>query len=135
MANTTYRDMAFKADNSTGLTAITAYVSSVDLNRALDLIEDTAMGDTNRSYLHGLGGTTFSISGMVNTTTDGIYGPLIATATSVTKTIQLTSYTGRHYRAECLVSNVRYSGSLNSLQTFSADHTVDGAVTRTSVAL
>lgn len=135
MANKTYRDMTVSVDNSTGLTAITAYVSSVDLTRALDLIEDSAMSDTNRSYLHGIAGTTFTLSGMVNTTTDAIYGPLIAAATSVTKTFQMQSYSGRVYRGEVLVSNVRYSGSLNALETFSADHTVDGAVTRTSVAL
>jgi len=135
MANKTYRDMVIKVDNSTGLQTITAFVSSSDLTRALDIIEDSSMSDTNRSYLHGIAGTTFSISGMVNTTTDAIYGPLIAAATSVTKTVQITAYTNRAYRAETLVTNVRYSGSVNGLETFSADHTVDGAVTRTSVAL
>jgi hypothetical protein len=79
MANTTYRDQDFKIDNaSAALTSIKAYLNQVDFDRALDLIEDTAMSDTNRSYLHGLGGTTFTISGMVNTTTDAIFGPLVA---------------------------------------------------------
>jgi uncharacterized membrane protein len=136
MANTTYRDMAFKIDNaSASLTAITAYLNQVDLQRTLDLIEDTAMSDTNRQYLHGLAGTTFTISGMVNSTTDGIFGPLIATATSITKTFEYKAFASRFYNGEVLLTNVQYSGSTNSLQTFSASATIDGAVTRTAVAL
>lgn len=137
MANKTYRDIRVKIDPT--LTDITAYLNSADLTRALDLIEDTGMSDTNRSYLFGLAGTTITLSGMVNSTTDGIYGPLINAATSVTKTMEYRAYAtnstgnvGRFYYGEVLVSNVRYSGSVNSLQTFSADHTFDGAVTRSS---
>jgi uncharacterized membrane protein len=136
MANTTYRDMAFKIDNaSASLTAITPYLNQVDLQRTLDLIEDTAMSDTNRQYLHGLAGTTFTISGMVNSTTDGIFGPLIAAATSITKTFEYKAFASRFYNGEVLLTNVQYSGSTNSLQTFSASATIDGAVTRTAVAL
>ncbi len=136
MANTTYRDQDFKIDNAaTTLVSIKAYLNQVDLDRALDLIEDTAMSDTNRSYLFGLGGTTFSISGMVNTTTDAIFGPLVAAATSVTKTVEWKAYTARFYNGEVLLSNVKYSGATNSLQTFSVSLTVDGAINRTSVGL
>ena len=136
MANTTFRDMGFKIDNaSASLTDVKAYVNQVDLTRALELIEDTAMSDTNRSYLHGLAGTTLSINGMVNTTTDGIFGPLINAATSVTKTVEYRAYANRFYNGEVLLTNVKYSGQTNNLQTFSADMTVDGAVNRTSVAL
>ena len=136
MANTTFRDMGFKIDNAAAsLTDVKAYVNQVDLTRALELIEDTAMSDTNRSYLHGLAGTTLSINGMVNTTTDGIFGPLINAATSVTKTVEYKAYANRFYNGEVLLTNVKYSGQTNNLQTFSADMTFDGAVNRTSVAL
>jgi len=140
MANKTYRDIRVKIDNAaTTLTDVTAYLNSADMTRALDLIEDSGLSDTNRSYLFGLAGTTISLSGMVNSTTDGIWGPLVAAATSVTKTLEYRAYytnstgnVGRFYYGEVLISNVRYSGSVNSLQTFSADHTFDGAVTRSS---
>ena len=136
MANTTYRDMDFKIDNASAtLTSIKAYLNQVDLQRTLDLIEDTAMSDTNRSYLHGLAGTTLSINGMVNSTTDAIFGPLINAATSVTKTVEWKAYASRLYNGEVLLTNVQYSGSTNNLQTFSASMTIDGAVNRTSVAL
>lgn len=136
MANTTYRDMDFKIDNaSASLTSIKAYLNQVDLQRTLDLIEDSAMSDTNRSYLHGLAGTTLTINGMVNSTTDAIFGPFINAATSVTKTAEWKAYTARYYNGEVLLSNVQYSGSTNSLQTFSVSMTFDGAVNRTSVGL
>lgn len=136
MANTTMRDMDFKIDNAAAsLTSIKAYLNQVDLERSLELIEDTAMSDTNRSYLHGLAGTTISINGMVNSTTDGIFGPLVNAATSVTKTVEWKAYASRYYNGEVLLTSVKYSGATNSLQTFSADMTFDGAVNRTSVAL
>lgn len=136
MANTTFRDMDFKLDNaSAALTSYKAYLNQVDLQRTLDLIEDTAMNDTNRSYLHGLAGTTFTISGMVNSTTDAVFGPLVSAATSVTKTFEYKAYAARFYNGEVLLTNVQYSGATNTLQTFSASATVDGAVNRTSVAL
>ena len=137
MANKTYRDMRFRmALTSTSvLTNITAYVNQVDLQRTLDLIEDTAMSDTNRSYLHGLAGTTISLNGMVNTTTDAIFGPLVNAATSVTKTFEYKAYTNRFYNGEMLLTGIQYSGATNSLQTFSVSATFDGAVNRTSVAL
>lgn len=136
MANTTYRDQDLKIDNAAGtLTSIKAYLNQVDYQRSLDLIEDTAMSDTNKSYLHGIGGTTFSLSGMVNSTTDAIFGPLVAAATSVTKTIEWKAYAARFYNGESFITNVSYSGKTNSLQTFSVSLTIDGAVNRTSVGL
>jgi hypothetical protein len=144
MANTTYRNMRFRmaANTTSVLTNLTAYVNQMDLDRALDLIEDTAMSDTNRSYLFGLGGTTLTISGMVNTTTDGLFGPIINAATSVLKTVEWRSYAtnstgtvGRFYNGGMLFTNVKYSGSVNNLQTFSGSMTFDGAVNRTSASL
>ena len=136
MANTTMRDMGLRIDGAAGtLVDIKPYCNQADLARTLDLIEDTAMSDTNRSYLHGLAGTTITWNGMVNTTTDAIFGPLINAATSVTKTIEYKAYTNRYYNGEVLLTGVQYSGSTNSLQTFSVSATFDGAVNRTSVVL
>jgi hypothetical protein len=145
MANKTYKDMRFKLDkpNSTGtlvLTDITAYVNQASLQRAINLLDDSALSDANRSVLTGLAGTTLSINGFVNTTTDGTFGPMIAAATSVTRTFEYRAFTtnsttGRFYNGEVLFSNIQYSGSVDSLETFSADMTVDGAVNRTTVPL
>src|SRR5574342_135164 len=145
MANQTYKGMRFKLDkpNTTGtlvLTDITAYVNQASLQRAINLLDDSALSDANRSVLTGLAGTTLSINGFVNTTTDTALGPMIAAATSVTRTFEyrahpINSTTGRYYNGEVLFSNIQYSGSVDNLQTFSADMTVDGAVNRTTIAL
>lgn len=134
MANTTYKNMKFGIDNAAGsFVDLSAYVNQESLQRAINLLDDSSLSDSNRSVLTGLAGTTISVSGFVNTTTEAIFGPFIATATSVTKTTQYGAYTGRFYYGETLASNVQFSGSVDSLQTFSVDLTFDGAVTRTSV--
>lgn len=143
MANKTYKDARFRLDNSTGaIQNITAYLNQASLQRSINLLEDTAFSDSNRSVLTGLAGTTVSINGFVNTTTDGLLGPMIATATSVTRTFEYrthatnsTGTVGRFYNGEVLFSNIQYSGAVDSLQTFSADMTFDGAVNRTTASL
>jgi len=136
MANKIFKDMTIKVDNSTGtLTDITTYLSSASLRSVQDIIEDTSLADEERSYLFGLAGASIPLAGMVNTTTDGVFGHLIGNRTTVTKTIQFAAYSGRVYRGEALVTAVEYSGSVNSLETFSSEATFDGAITRTSVAL
>lgn len=136
MANKTFKDAAFKIDNAAAtLTSITTYINQASLQRAIALLEDTGLNETNKSVLTGLAGTTISIAGLINTTTDGIFGPLIATATSVTKTVEFQAYSGRYYNGEVLLSSIQYSGATGGLQTFSADMTFDGAVNRTSAAL
>ena len=143
MANKIYKDMRIKVDNASGtLTDITAYLSSASIRAVQDLIEDTAMTDEERSYLPGIAGATVPLAGMVNTTTDGIFGPLIGNRTSISKTFEYRAYStnstgsvGRFYNGEVFVTSVEYSGSTNNLETFSADATFDGAVNRTSTQL
>lgn len=136
MPNKIFKDITVKVDNSTGsLTDITTYLSSASLRAVQDAIEDTGLSDEERSYLFGLAGASIPLAGMVNTTTDAIFGPLIGNRTTATKTIQYAAYSGRVYRGEALVTAVEYSGSINSLETFSSEATFDGVLTRTSVAL
>lgn len=134
MANKNHKDIAFHIDNaSAALTDITAYLNNQELARTIALQEDTGEGQEERTYLNGLAGTTFTINGFVNSTTDGIFGPLVSDNTSVTKTFAYRLYSTRFYKGETWVTNVRYSGDRESLQTFSAEATITGVVTRTSV--
>ncbi len=143
MANKTDLDVRVKIDNAAGsLTDITAYLTSAAIRGALDIIEDTALSDEERSYLAGKAGATIPLAGMVNTTTDAIFGPLIGNRTSITKTIEFRAYAtnstgnaGAFHNGEVYLTNVEFSGSVNSLATFSVDCTFDGLVNSTSVAL
>ena len=100
------------------------------------------MADDERQYLFGVAGATIPLAGMVNSTTDAIFGPLIGNRTTITSTIEYRAYptnstgnVGRFYNGEVLISSVEYSGSTNSLQTFSAEATFDGALNRTTAQL
>lgn len=139
MAHKTFKDMAFRMDNASGtLAALTQDISSQELNSILSLLEDTAMADTEHQYLPGLAGATLALAGFWNTTVDAIFGPLIGNDTSITKTVEFRAYaspSNRFYNGEVLLSNIRVSGAVDGLETFSADMTFDGAVNRTSVAL
>src|SRR5689334_5569831 len=97
MANSTYKDVAIRlaGNATTTLVALTAYVNQHSLKRTAALIDDSAYSDANRRFIPGLAGTTVSINGWVNTTTDGIFGPLINTATSVSKRFELKIYANR----------------------------------------
>lgn len=136
MANLIYKDETIKIDNASAtLTDITPYCTSITINGSQDLIEDTAMNDEERSYLYGLAGATVQLAFIVNTTTDGIFGPLIGNRTTVTKTFQHAITTNKVFRGEFLNTSVEYSGSTNSLQTGSYSATLDGVMIKTSVAL
>jgi hypothetical protein len=132
--------MRIRIDNSAGsLTDVTAYLTQASIRGSREILEDTAISDTSRSYLPGIVGATIPLSGMVNTTTDAIFGKLIGQYTSVLKTAEFRTYAtnstgniGRFYFGEAYITNVEYSGGTNSIQTFSADATFDGLVTRTS---
>lgn len=144
MANKIYKDMRVRmaVTVTSVLTNISAYVNQANLQRSINLLEDTGLSDANKSVLTGLAGTTLSLNGVVNTTTDTLFGPLINAATSVLRTVEYRAYStnstgtvGRFYNGPVLVGNVQYSGSVDSLETFSADVTFDGAVTRTSTSI
>lgn len=131
-----YKDETIKLDNAAGtLTDITAFVTSESISGVQDTIEDTAMGDEERSYLAGIAGATISISGILNSTTSGIFDVLVGNRTTVTKTWQRTAASGKVLRGEVFPTSVEYSGSTNSLQTFSFAGTFDGVMIKTSVAL
>lgn len=134
MANKTHRDMAFHLDNaSAALTNISAFVNQQSLQRAINLLEDTGMGLEEATYLPGLGGTKIQINGFVNTTTDAIFGVLVSDNTSLSKTAAFQAYSGRVYKGETWAGSVEYSGSKDSLETFSVELTFTGTVTRTSI--
>jgi len=135
MAHLTFKTATFKIDSSTGvLTDITGDVNSASLAAALNLLEDSSAGDDDRTYVPGLHGKTISFNGWLNTTTEGIFGPLLADRTSITKTVQYHNGI-KYYNGEVWPGNVQISGSPDTIQTWSADLTFEGGANRTSVAL
>ncbi len=135
MAHRTYKDWAIKLDNAAGsLTAITGSVNAVSLQAALNLLEDSGMGDDDRTYVPGLHGKTEPLNGWVDSTVVSRIGPLVTDRTSITKTIEV--YNGiKYYNGEVWPANVQMSGNVDDMQTWSVDATFEGGMNRTSVAL
>ena len=130
----THRDMGIWLDNaSNSLTDISTYINQQDLTRTIDMLESEGMGEEERAFLPGLAGTTLSINGQWDSTTDAIFGPLVADNTTNTKTAAFKSYSTRFYKGESWVNNLQLSGGRDTLETFSADLTFTGSMTRTSV--
>jgi len=141
MGHKTSIDQAIHIDDATGsLVAITGSVNSQALSAAMSVLEDSGMGDEERAYLPGLAGATIDLSGFLNTTTDGIFGPLVGNRTSKTKTVMFTAYSGRYYTGEAYPTSVGISGSPDTLETWSASLMfttagTSGALNRTTKAL
>lgn len=134
MGSLNQKDIKFYLDNaSASLTDISAYTFTQELDRLIQQQEDTGEGLQERTFINGLGSGTIRVGGVVNSTTDAIFGPLVASVTSLTKTFAYRESSSRFYKGETNPSNVKYSGSRDTLQLWSVDLTVTGAFTRTSV--
>jgi len=135
MANKWGNDLQVKVDSALTKTIIdiTAYTNQAAVQGAFDILDQTGFGNTNPDIMHGIARAVIPLNGWVNSTTEPVWGPHIGTRTSITKTAGF--YNGlQWYTGEFLPDSVEFSGDPQSLQTWSANLLVDGAVSRTSVA-
>jgi len=130
----------FRVDNQSGtLTDISGDITQVTVNGGNGLIEDTGLGDTNRTEQRDIGAVKgVSVTGMMNSTTRAIFSPLAAKGTSVAKTIEVklsASGATRYITGESNVGAVSISIPVG-LQTFTAEFrsTSGSGFTNTSVA-
>ena len=135
MADKTGKDIQIWLDDATGvLVALTSHLNSETLTGIQNPLQNTAFGEDEHAYVYGVAGSTETINGFWNSTTEGIFGPLIGNRTSKTKTLQ--TYDGIKYlTGEVLPSNIQRSGAVDTIVTFSADLQVTAALTRTSVSV
>jgi hypothetical protein len=106
----------------------------VGFPRQSDTADTTAFGSTVKTYVIGIIGASFNVSGMYDATADGYlsgiygmeasrdfeYGPEGSTSTRV-------KFTG-----DVFLTNYQISGSVNDMVAFSADFQITGAITRTT---
>ena len=136
MASATGKDLSFAADlsNTTAtLTSITSHITNVSLSADLSALQDTALGDGEHTYVPGVAGSTVDVTGLWNSTTETIYGSLVGTRTSVTKTIEWKTQNLIFFTGEAIVTNVGLSGAVDTVSTFTASHQITGAMTKTTV--
>ena len=125
-------DFEFHLDNAAGtLTDISDYVNSQAVRTAFDVFRTEGVGSADPERQHGMADLSVPINGWVNSTTEGIFGPLVGNRTSVTKSFFY--YNGiKFYTGEVMPTDVEFSGDPTSLQTWSCTLAQSGAISRTS---
>lgn len=134
--------MAVYLNNGVQLTVnsvnLSAYVSSITLNRNYDELEVTAMGDTGHKYIAGLEASSITIDFFNDWATSTVAQTLDAVlGTNTTVTIKpasgATSATNPLYTMTCLVNNTTpVNGAVGDLATQSVTWNVSGAITKTT---
>lgn len=127
------KDSVFKLDNSGGtLTDISTYVNSVDFPETADVAETTTLGDGSKSYIVGLKDATLSISGLWDSTLDGILGAVVGQSATLSfeYSPEGTSGGAVQYTGECILTSYSQSSPVGDVVGFSADMQVSGDVTR-----
>jgi hypothetical protein len=133
MAFTHGKDSVFKLDNSSGtLTDISSYVNSVDFPETADVAETTVLGDGNKTYIVGLKDATLSISGLWDSTLDGILGAVVGQSATLSFEYSPEGTTGGNvkYTGECILTSYAQSSPVGDVVGYSADFQVTAAVTR-----
>ena len=106
-------------------------------SRALDTAEITSFGDNDKSYIPGLRGATFSMSGMFSSThaevLDGVFGDATSTTYSLEFSPDGSTASGRHLlKAELIPTSLEYSASVGERVGLSMEWICSGAVTSTN---
>ena len=117
---------------------LSAYVSSVTLNRQFDELEVTAMGDSGHKFVKGLEASSVTIDFFNDTATAKVLATLQAgwgTSTTVTlkQTSSATSATNPLYTMSCLINGTTdINGAVGDLGTQSVTWNVNGIVAITT---
>lgn len=137
MAHYTSKVMGFALDSSTGvLTDISGSVNSQAINSAITILDDTGMGDTHHTTLAGLvSAESIPLNGFLNSTVEGIIGPLLVGGTSITKTVEFKAGGSKYYTGEMYPQDVSVSGSVDTVETWSMTLVAENGLTRTSVGV
>lgn len=128
-----------ETDSTAALVDISDYVNSQSMRTAFDVFRTEGVGSSDPERQHGFADLSIPLNGWVNTTTEGIFGPLVGNRTSVTKTfaygtgVPKNSTSDWWFTGEVLPTDVEFSGDPTSLQTWSCTLAQSGAITRTSV--
>ena len=133
MAFTHGKDSVFKLDNSGGtLTDISSYVNNVDFPETADVAETTTLGAGNKTYIVGLKDATMSISGLWDSTLDGILGVVVGQSATLSfeYSPEGTGSGAIKYTGEAICTSYSQSSPVGDVVGYSADFQVTGAVTR-----
>jgi len=127
------KDSVIKIDNAGGtLTDISSYVNNVDFPITADVAETTVMGDDNKTYIVGLKDATLSITGLWDSTIDGILGQIVGQSSTVSFELSPEGTTGGNikYEGEAICTEYSQNPPVADVVSYTASFKVTGAVTR-----
>ena len=115
---------------------LSSYVTSVTLSQSADNLEDTAMGDTSRSYIGGLKSGTVDIefnADFAASKTEATIFPLVGTSTAVVVKPVAASVSATNpsysFNAICTEWDT-LNGSVGEIATHSISWPITGAITK-----
>tara|TARA_R100000781_G_scaffold104424_2_gene68158 strand:- start:700 stop:1107 length:408 start_codon:yes stop_codon:yes gene_type:complete len=115
---------------------LSSYVTSITLSQSADNLEDTAMGDTSRSYIGGLKSGTVDIefnADFAASKTEATIFPLVGTSTAVVvKPVAASvSATNPSFSFNAIVTEWdTLNGSVGEIATHSVSWPITGAITK-----
>jgi hypothetical protein len=127
------KDSVIKIDNASGtLTDISSYVNNVDFPITADVAETTVMGDDNKTYIVGLKDATLSITGLWDSTIDGILGQIVGQSATVSFELSPEGTTAGNvkYTGEAICTEYSQNPPVGDVVSYSSSFQVTGAVTR-----
>jgi hypothetical protein len=115
---------------------ISTVLRDVSLGRQIDTAETTAFQSTNKSYVIGIPGSSFNVSGMFDLTVDGYFMGIMGLEDARAFIYRPEGNTSgrREITGSAYLSSYNISGSVSDMVSFTADFTVTGAVTVTTVS-
>lgn len=125
-----------RIDGANGsLVDISTWTNNANPNRSFPFLDDTGLGDIQEQSVGGLpNAARVPMNGRLCSTTEAIFGPLLAAGTSITKTLELKLRSGRYLIAEIWPEDVAFNPVAKELTTWSFTALAQNGFTRTSVA-
>ncbi len=115
---------------------LSVYISNVDFTREADNPETTTFTKNNRTFIAGLIGANFSVSGfwdpVVTAGPDDVLNGILGNSVSSAFVYgpEGNSTGDLTYTGECFESSYNISGSVDGVIEFTADFTITDAITR-----
>ena len=128
--------MLYNASVTINSVDLSSYVTSITLSQSADNLEDTAMGDTSRSYIGGLKSGSVDIefnADFAASKTEATIFPLVGTSTAVVvKPVAASvSATNPSFTFNAIVTSWdTLNGSVSELATHSISWPITGSITK-----
>lgn len=122
----------FSLQNAAGTVIdISTYLRDVSMPRQIDTAETTAFQSTVKTFVIGIPGATFSVSGMFDLALDTILNGIAGMEAARTWVYgpEGNLATRRRYQGSAYLTNYSITGSVSDMVGFTADFQVTGAIT------